>query len=71
MRNRDIEKEMTSRAEFDLIHSIKPHKHIIQSKEFISTVSNTYTVMECAEGTELQAYLKKEQEEPFPSKSQL
>ena len=66
MRNRDIEKEMASRAEFELIQSIKPHKHIIKPKEFISTVSNTYTIMECAEGVELQEFWTSNKER-FPT----
>lgn len=37
MRNRDLEKEIASRAEFDLIHGLEEHPHIIKAKEFIST----------------------------------
>lgn len=53
MRNRDVEKELASRAEFELLNGIHKHPHIVEAKEFISTVSNTYTIMEYAEGFEL------------------
>ena len=70
MRNRDIEKEQASRAEFELLDGLEQHKHIIGAKEFISTVSNTYTIMENAEGVELQDYLERQGSE-FPDNAQL
>lgn len=54
MRNRDYEKELASRAEFDLLNNLKSHPNIIQAKEFIPTPQWTYCVMEYAEGLELQ-----------------
>lgn len=53
MRNRDLEKEIASRAEFDLLNSLERHPNIIKAKEFISTEQWTYFVMEHAEGLEL------------------
>ena len=38
MRNRDIEKELTSRAEFELLQGIETHPNIVLAKEFIPTV---------------------------------
>ena len=37
MRNRDLEKEISSRGEFDLLYRLEEHPHIIKAKEFIST----------------------------------
>lgn len=53
MRNYDEEKERSSRAEFDLIIKLEPHKNIIGAIEFISTVDRTYNILECASGIEL------------------
>lgn len=53
MRNYDEEKEMSSRAEFNLMKSIKPHPNIISAVEFISTVDRTYNIIEYANGIEL------------------
>jgi serine/threonine protein kinase len=59
MRNRDLEKEIASRAEFDLLNGLEEHPHIIKAKEFISTEQWTYFVMEYANGLELQEYLER------------
>ena len=53
MRNYDIEKEMASKGEHDLIRGIPNHPAIIKTVEFIATERWTYTVMEYASGTEL------------------
>lgn len=58
MGNRDLEKEMTSRAEFELLNSIPLHPNIVAPHEFIATPSFTYNIMECVEGRELQDYLE-------------
>ncbi len=60
MRNRDLEKEIASRAEFDLLNGLEEHPHIIKAKEFISTEQWTYMVMEYADGLELQEYLERD-----------
>ena len=57
MRNYDVEKEAHSKKEFDLIHKLPVHPNIISSKEFIITESWTYTVLEYAEGKELQDFV--------------
>ena len=57
MRNYDIEKEMSSRAEFDLIKNLVESDYIIKAEEFISTERWTYTVMEYAPGIELQEFV--------------
>ena len=53
MRNYDIEKEMSSKSEFDLMKEIKDHPNITKAEEFISTERWTYTIMELAQGLEL------------------
>ena len=53
MRKYDLEKEINSRNEFELIKSITDHPNVIKAKEFIATDQWTYTVMECAPGIEL------------------
>ena len=53
MANRDLEKEMTSRAEFELVKAIPTHPNIVEAKEFIVTQNWTYFIMEYAEGQEL------------------
>ena len=53
MRNRDLEKEMASQEEFNLLYGLNEHPNIIQAKEFISTAQWTYFIMEYAEGIEL------------------
>jgi serine/threonine protein kinase len=53
MRNYDSEKEMASRAEYELLKSIPNHPNIVYAEEFIITERWTYTVMEYASGTEL------------------
>jgi len=50
MRKYDIEKEMTSRSEFDLVASITPHPSIVKAHEFIVTQRWTYLIMEMFEG---------------------
>lgn len=59
MRNRDLEKEMAGREEFNLVRSLEPHPNLIQAKEFIATEQFIYMVMEYAEGLELQEYLER------------
>lgn len=59
MHNRDEEKEKTSKAEYELIAKLKPHKNIIGSIEFISTKTRLYNILEYAPGEELQNYVKK------------
>lgn len=59
MRNRDVEKQMESRKEFDLVNEISHHQNIIKMKEFITTESFTHTVMEYAPGEELQKIMTK------------
>ena len=54
MRNRDAEKQMESKKEFDLIKDISCHQNIVKMKEFITTNDFTHTVMEYAPGEELQ-----------------
>mmetsp|Transcript_42005 Transcript_42005/g.64323 ORF Transcript_42005/g.64323 Transcript_42005/m.64323 type:complete len:206 (+) Transcript_42005:676-1293(+) len=54
MRKYDIEKEMSSRAEFELMKSIPVHPVIVQAHEFIATPRWTYLVMELFKGEELQ-----------------
>ena len=54
MRNYDHEKEMASKSEHDLIQGIPSHPGIIKTEEFIATERWTYTVMEFANGKELQ-----------------
>ena len=54
----DIEKEMVSKSEYDLLASVKPHPNIVRPIEFISTESWTYLVMELAQGQELQEYVE-------------
>lgn len=49
----DIEKEMVSKSEYDLLASVKPHPNIVRPIEFISTESWTYLIMELAPGKEL------------------
>ena len=53
MRNYDIEKELYSKKEFDLVHQLEPHPYIIKAKEFIVTENWTYTILELAKGKEL------------------
>ena len=53
MRNRDKEKELSSRVEFDLLDSLDLHPNIIKAKEFIATPQWLYIVLEYAEGLEL------------------
>lgn len=57
MRNYDIEKELYSKKEFDLIHKLNGHPNIICAKEFIVTENWTYTVLELAKGKELQNFV--------------
>ena len=57
MRNYDTEKEMNSRKEFDLVRSIPEHPLIIKMNEFITTENWTYTIMELADGQELQDFV--------------
>lgn len=49
----DLEKELVSMAEYDLMVNIKPHPNIVTAIEFISTEIWTYLVMELANGSEL------------------
>ena len=60
MRNYDVEKQAYSQKEFDLIHQLPSHPNIIGAKEFIVTESWTYTVLEYAEGQELQDFVNKQ-----------
>jgi len=62
MRNYDAEKEMSSKAEYNLMKEIKPHPNITSVEEFIATENWTYTIMELAEGLELQDYIFKNSE---------
>jgi len=57
MRRYDEEKEASSRKEFELIKSLKEHPNIIKAQEFIATERLTHTIMELAEGIELQKYV--------------
>ena len=56
MRRYDIEKEKTSKAEFDLMASITTHPSIVKTHEFLATQRWTYLVMEYFEGVEMQQY---------------
>jgi len=58
MRNYDAEKEMNSKKEFELVNEFPHHPNIIKMQEFIATENWTYTVMELAEGKELQIFAK-------------
>lgn len=60
MRRYDEEKEASSRQEFDLIKNLKEHPNIIQAQEFIATERWTHTVMELANGIELQNFVQQE-----------
>ena len=62
MRNYDIEKEMSSKREFDLMNSIDAHPNICKAVEFITTENWTYTIMELAVGLELQEFVFKNAE---------
>ena len=37
MRNYDIEKEMSSKSEFDLMNNLQDHPNIIKAHEFLAT----------------------------------
>lgn len=58
MRRYDEEKEASSKQEFDLIKRLKEHPNIVKAQEFIATERWTHTIMELAEGIELQNYVK-------------
>lgn len=60
MHNRDEEKEKSSRAEFDLIDKLEPHKNIISAIEFISTKTHLYNILEFTTGIEIQNYIKQQ-----------
>ena len=50
MANRDSEKAETSRDEFNLLNSIKPHPNIVGVKEFIETECWTYLILDYVPG---------------------
>jgi hypothetical protein len=58
MRKYDIEKEMSSKAEFDLMVKLPPHQSIISVEEFVVTEGWTYLVQEYFKGMELQSFVK-------------
>ena len=53
----DLEKELSSKSEYDLMASIKAHPCIVRPIEFIASESWTYLVMELALGKELQSFV--------------
>ena len=59
MRKYDVEKEMASKAEFDLMKKITEHPNIVKVHEFIATHSWTHLIMEYFEGQELQDFIFK------------
>jgi len=58
MRKYDSEKEMASRAEFELMNALPDHPNIVKAHEFIATSGWTYLLMELFEGQELQRFAK-------------
>jgi serine/threonine protein kinase len=63
MRKYDLEKEMASKAEFDLMTQIPSSTHLIKATEFIACHSWTYLIMELFEGMELQKFVKSESDQ--------
>jgi len=53
MHNRDDDKLISCKAEYDLMVKIKPHTNIIGAIEFISTKVYLYNIIERAPGLEL------------------
>ena len=58
MGNRDLEKEMSCREEFELLKTIQSHPNIIKPYEFIVTDSWLYNILEFAQGIELQKHIQ-------------